>query len=91
VVEGPIDQDRTWGTVLLAFAIWSAHFLVAYGAALIFPGQPIVLWIALVAFVGALAALALLWRRRTRTPLGTLALGLAGLFVVFDTLPALLS
>jgi hypothetical protein len=91
VVEGPIDQDCTWSTVLLAFVIWSVHFLVAYGAALIFPGQAIVLWIALAAFVGALVALAWLWRKRTRTPLGTLAVGLAGLFVVFDTLPALLS
>ncbi|MXP41397.1 hypothetical protein GRI75_07045 [Altererythrobacter soli] len=90
MVEGPIDQDRTWNTVLLAFAIWSAHFLVAYGGALIFPGQAMVLWIALAAFVGALVALMWLWLRRTRTPLGTLAVALAGLFVVFDTLPALL-
>lgn len=91
MVEGPIDQDRTWNTVLLAFVIWSVHFLVAYGAALIFPGERIVLWIALAAFLGALAALVWLWRRRTRTPLGTLAVGLAGLFVVYDTLPALFS
>jgi hypothetical protein len=91
MVHGPIDQDRTWSTVLLAFVIWSVHFLVAYGAALVFPGQAVVLWVALAAFVGALAALAWLWRRRTRTPLGSLAIGLAGLFVVFDTLPAMLS
>lgn len=90
MVEGPIDQNRTWNTVLLAFAIWAAHFVAAYGAALIFPGQAIVLWIALAAFVGALVALVWLWLRRTRTPLGTLAVALAGLFVVFDTLPALL-
>jgi sensor c-di-GMP phosphodiesterase-like protein len=91
VVGGPIDQDRTWSTVLLAFAIWAVHFFVAYGAALIFPRETIVLWIALAAFVGALAALAWLWLRRMRTPLGRLAIALAGLFVVYDTLPALLS
>lgn len=90
MVEGPIDRNRTWNTVLLAFVIWSAHFLIAYAGALIFPGESIVLWIALAAFVGALAALAWLWRRRTRTVLGTLAIALSGLFVAFDTLPALL-
>jgi sensor c-di-GMP phosphodiesterase-like protein len=67
------------------------HFLVAYGAALIFPGQTIVLWVALAAFIGALAALAWLWLRKIRTPLGSLAIAIAGLFVVYDTLPALLS
>jgi O-antigen ligase len=91
MVEGPIDQNRTWRTVLLAFVIWAAHFVAVYAAGLIFPDQPIVLWIALAACLAALGALALLWLRGIRTTLGTLAIVLSGLFVIYDTLPALLS
>jgi hypothetical protein len=92
MVEGPIDQNRTWLTVLLAFVIWSAHFIAVYAAGLIFPGEMVVLWIALAACVAALAALVWLWVRPAgvRTPLGMLAIVLSGLFVVYDTLPALL-
>lgn len=90
MVEGPIDQNQTWRTVLLAFAIWAAHFLVVYAASLIFPGQIAALWIALATSIAALAALAWLWwRARALTTLDMLAIGLAALFVVYDTLPAL--
>lgn len=91
MVEGPIDQNRTWRTLLLAFTIWAAHFLAVYAAGLIFPGQPIVLWIAFAACLAALGTLAWLWRRGMRNPLGALAIAFSGLFVVYDTLPALLS
>lgn len=92
MVEGPIDQNRTWLTLFLAFAIWAAHFAAVYAAGLIFPGDTVVLWIALVAFFAAVGALAWLWWRQgsRRTPLGSLAIGLSGLFVFYDTLPALL-
>lgn len=91
MVDGPIDQNHTWRTVLIAFVIWSAHFIAVYGAGLIFPGEKVVLWIALAACLVALGALVWLWRRHMRTALGALAIVLSGLFVVYDTLPALLS
>lgn len=73
-----------------AFVIWAAHFIVAYGAALVFPGTTTALWIARIAATLAVAAIAflalLLPRPRPVIALGSLGLSLAA--IVFGTLPA---
>ncbi len=90
--EEPIDDPAVLRTALFAFAVWTAHFMVAYGAALIFPEQPLARWIAVVALL--VAAVALVWRaRRMKTPRARLALaaiGIAFVAIMFGTFPAVL-
>lgn len=86
----PIDQPVIYRTFLFAFVIWAAHFMVAYGAALVFPGQPLARWIAILALLAALAAL-FTWMRRLGKPrpyLALAALGLSAVSVIFGTFPA---
>ena len=92
MADEPLDRPQSWRTGLLALVVWAAHFVAVYAAGLIFPGQPVVRWLALAAMLAALGALAWLWLRdgSERTALGTISILLAGLFVVYDTLPALL-
>ena len=88
--EQPIDDPAVLRTALFAFAVWTAHFMVAYGAALIFPEQALARGIAGAALV--VAAAALVWRaQRMKTPRAKLALaaiGIAFVAIVFGTFPA---
>ena len=91
--KGPaIDRPVIYRGLLFAFGVWGAHFIVAYGAALIFPGLALARWIALAATVMAVAVLLLAahryGRRAGRLGLLTLALALAAVF--FGTLPAVI-
>ena len=86
----PIERRSEYRTLVAAFAIWAAHFIISYGAVLIFPEQPIARWIAVAAMMAATGAL-IGWARRLDKPrspfaLGALGLALAG--IVFGTFPA---
>lgn len=88
----PIDQPPVYRTLVFAFFVWSAHFIVSYCAILVLPEQRIARVIAIVAGAAALAAL--LWQVRkllsSNSPmaLGALALACAG--IVFGTFPAII-
>lgn len=88
----PIDRPAIYGTLVFAFCLWSAHFLVSYGAVLVFPGQPIARVLAVGAGIAASAAL--VWKGqklpRPRSPVGLGALGLAFAGVAFGTFPAII-
>lgn len=77
-------------TALFAFAIWTAHFIAAYGAALIFPELALARWITVAALVVAVVALG--WRvrqmARPRVNLALAAIGIAFVAIVFGTFPA---
>ncbi|MBS7668120.1 hypothetical protein [Croceicoccus gelatinilyticus] len=86
----PIDRPPIYRIVLIAFLVWSSHFIVSYGAALIFPEQAIARWIAGAAMLLAFAALVVRARRPgwMRDPMALGALGLALAGIIFGTLPA---
>ena len=87
----PIDQPGVYRLLVLAFAIWAAHFIVAYGAALVFPEQAAARWIAIGALAVALAALVVAVRRY-RAQAGAIGLAAGGLAiaaVVLGTAPAI--
>lgn len=86
----PIEQPAVYRSLVFAFAVWAAHFMLSYGAALVFPGQVLARWIAILALPAALAAL-FLWSRRLDKPrpfLALAALGLSAISILFGTLPA---
>lgn len=89
-----------WWPIIGAFSIWFAHFLVVYGAALLWPHNPAANIVALAATVPALTALVLLFfKLRSANPrsgqtefarrfgLGSTFIATAG--VLFDAAPAL--
>lgn len=85
----PVD----WTAVSFAFAIWAAHFSVLWGASVALPGDPEARWIALVATIAGIGALAWLWRARDdRGPqaMPRLSYALAGIAILFGALPALI-
>lgn len=82
-----------WRTLAVALAIWSGHFMVAWLISIIFPGQPIARWLALALSVLAFAALYLLWSRRSRPSVQSVAglgIALSTAGVAFDTMPAII-
>ena len=86
----PIERPANYRTLIFAFAVWAAHFIISYGAVLIFPGHPAARWIAAAALLLAVLVL-VLWARRLARPRSPLALGAMGLAlagVVFGTIPA---
>lgn len=88
------DNELDWVALGGAFAIWTAHFMIAWAISSVFPGEGIVLWLTLALTVAALAALALLWRRRkvaTVRSVAGLAIGIAAVGVIYDFLPALMA
>lgn len=86
----PIEQPAIYRTLLVAFGIWAAHFIISYGAALIFPGEPLARWIAVGALIAAIIALAVWTLRLKPAPphlaLAAVALSLAA--IVLGTFPA---
>lgn len=88
------ENELDWIALTGAFAIWSAHFMLAWAISSIFPDRPIVLWLTLALTIAACAALAALWRsRRVATvvsPAG-LSISIAGLGVLYGFLPALMA
>jgi hypothetical protein len=89
-----------WTPIIGAFSIWFAHFMIAWGAASIWPHQVIAKAVTLVATIGAILALAILFARlraaaatgshtsfARRFGLGSVAI--ATLATLFDALPAL--
>ena len=92
-MPGRYSETTDWTGTAWIFAIWAAHFSVLWGASSIFPDQAAARWIALVATLIALAALALLWRARARRAgrdrILLLATGVAALSILFGSLPAL--
>lgn len=86
----PIEHPTVYRSVVFAFAVWSAHFIVAYGAVLIFPGQPSARWIAIAAAIAAVGALTV-WTvlQRPAPRLGLAAVGLALAAIVLGTFPAI--
>ena len=88
------ENDLDWVTLGGAFAIWTAHFMLAWTISSTFPGKSIVLWLTLALTLAALAALAWLWRSREIERLrsfGGLSVGLATVGVLYDFLPALMA
>jgi len=87
-----LNLHSNWKIMVLAFLVWAAHFMIAYGAELIMPGNPAVRWIALGAALAACALLAQGWRRvgSDGSPVVRLALAIAALAIAFQTLPALI-
>ena len=92
---------RGWTPIIGALSIWFAHFLIAWGAASIWPHQSLANVIMLVATLIALAALAWLFLRlRAAEPAGDQTVfarrfGLGSLFfatvaTLFDAVPALI-
>ena len=93
-MAGRFENELDWIALAGALAIWTAHFMLAWAIGSIFPGERIVLWLTLALTVAALAALAWLWRRRRVAGIGSaagLAIGLAGVAVLYDFLPALMA
>lgn len=87
-----LNQRPNWQILVLAFILWAAHFLIAYGAGLIIPGSGAVGWIALIAAFGGWAALGLCWMRLGHGGgnVVRLAIGISALAISFQTLPALM-
>jgi len=87
-------SNRTdWIAVVAAFAIWTAQFMAKWAASVIFPDAAPGRILGIVLSLGGLAALAWLWRARrveTVRSVAGLAIGIAGLATVFDTLPVLI-
>lgn len=82
-----------WRTLTIALIIWSGHFIAAWLVSIIFPGQPIARWIAAALSLLCLAALYLLWTRKERPPLRSVAglgIALSAVGVAYDTLPAII-
>lgn len=88
----PIDRPAIYRTLVFAFSIWTAHFLVSYAAVLVFPGQLIARVLAIGAGIAALSALVWKGRKlpRPRSPVAFGALGLAVAGVAFGTFPAVI-
>ena len=86
----PIERRDEYRTLVAAFAIWAAHFMISYGAVLIFPEQQIARWIAIATMIAATGAvIGWGWRLdKPRSPLALGALGLALAGIVFGTFPA---
>ncbi|MXO67472.1 hypothetical protein GRI72_01325 [Altererythrobacter marinus] len=83
-----------WVVLGGAFAIWAAHFMLAWSISSIFPGQGIVLWLVAALTLASFGALAALWRWRKvegAASVAGLAIVLAAAGVVYDFLPALMA
>ncbi|WP_370177737.1 hypothetical protein [Alteriqipengyuania sp.] len=85
----PIDRPSIYRTLVLAFAVWALHFMIAYGAVLVFPGQAIARWIAVAAGIVACAGLLFWARRLPRASLAFGAIGLAVAAIILGTFPAI--
>lgn len=91
-MTGIFKESTDWQGAGWAFSVWAAHFSALWGASSAFPADPAARWIALIATVLALAALAVVWRRRKAIGGGfvlPLALGLSAVAILFGALPAL--
>jgi hypothetical protein len=88
--DQPIDRPAVYRALIMAFAVWAAHFIVAYGAVLVFPDQAAARWIAIggMAIAGGLLAVGVVRYRGKTGPLGLAAAALALVAIVFGTLPA---
>lgn len=90
----PFSSDQDWITAALALTVWAAHFSLLWAASIVFPGDAAARWIALAVTVAAVAALVILARRaRVASPFSAagVGIGIAGLAIAFDALPALLA
>ncbi|OGS53970.1 MAG: hypothetical protein A3J40_05160 [Erythrobacter sp. RIFCSPHIGHO2_12_FULL_63_10] len=87
----PIDRPAVYRTLIMAFAVWAAHFIVAYGAVLVLPDQAAARWVAIGGSFFAATALAVaVARYRAKIgPIGHAAAALAVAAIVFGTLPAI--
>lgn len=92
MVADTFKESTDWKGAGWAFSVWAVHFSALWGASSAFPADPAARWIALVATVLALAALAVVLRRRGANRDGVvlpLALGLSAVAILFGALPAL--
>lgn len=90
-MRGRIDRKVNWFTAFWALVVWAAHFSAAWTWSIVFPGQPLARWLGVLTTFAALAALAWLGARARAAQGGTLAwlgIGIAGVAVVWQTLPA---
>ncbi len=86
------DNRTDWIAVVAALTIWTAQFMAKWAASVIFPDAAPGRIIGLLLSLAGLAALAWLWRARRVRSLWTtagLAIAIAALATLFDTLPAL--
>lgn len=86
------DNRTDWTAVVAALVIWTAQFMAKWAASVIFPDAAPGRIIGLLLSLAGLAALAWLWRARRVRSLWTtagLAIAIAALATLFDTLPAL--
>ncbi|WP_120717560.1 hypothetical protein [Tsuneonella amylolytica] len=85
------SETTDWPGTAWAFVVWALHFSILWGSSSIFPGDDAARLVALVATLGALAALALLWRWRSRKGAGRIfasSVGIAAVAVIFGSIPA---
>jgi len=86
------DNRTDWIAVVTALTIWTGQFMAKWAASVIFPDAAPSRVIGLLFSLAGLAALAWLWRARRVRSLWTtagLAIAIAALATLFDTLPAL--
>lgn len=91
-MEKGFRNRSDWWTLIAALMVWTAHFGAVWGASIIFPGQAIARWLALVFTIAAGAALAGLWLRAGKpgiTSVGGISLAIAAGATAFDAMPAL--
>lgn len=88
------ENQLDWVALGGAFAIWAAHFMLAWSIVSIFPGKPIVVWLTLALTAVALGALASIWRKRAVASIRSvpgLAIAVAGIAVLYVFLPAVIT
>ncbi|MGX7897013.1 hypothetical protein [Tsuneonella sp. HG222] len=83
------SETTDWQGAAWAFAVWAAHFSALWGASSVFPNSPVARMLAMAATLVAIAALAVLWRRRRSAKnMPKAAIGFAAVAIVFGALPA---
>ncbi|WP_394270319.1 hypothetical protein [Qipengyuania sp.] len=93
-------NSRAWRSLLGALSIWAAHFFAIYGIGSIWPGTTLANVLTIASGLLALAGLILFAIRNHRVEMsdgiewagrvGSLALSIASLGVIWQTLPSIL-
>lgn len=88
-----LDAPGIWRAILIAMATWAVHFAALYASALIFQGGATVMLLNAFSTLVALGALIRQWQawQSKRPALVRLALGIAGVGILFDAAATLLA
>lgn len=86
--------NRTdWFTAVAALTVWFVHFMLVWGASVIWPGKATGNIVAVLLTLMAFGGLGVLWRRARPVPVqsvGGLGLALAAMAIAFSCVPALI-